>query len=186
MEDQKIIELFFARDERALLETQRSYGGYCHAVARAILCNDEDAEEAVSDALLRVWETIPPKKPDDLKLYIARITRNGALDLWRKRTAGKRGGGQMLVALEELGDCVSGGVDTAAKLEMQELGNAISAFLRTQKQRDRGIFLRRYFYLEDTGVIAHRYGMREGNVLQILSRIRRKLKQYLIQEGYDL
>ncbi len=186
MEDQKIIELFFARDEQALRETQRSYGGYCHAVARAILGSDEDAEEAVSDALLRVWETIPPQKPDNLKLYLARVTRNGALDLWRKRTAGKRGGGQVFIALEELGDCVAGSTDTASKLEAKELGHIVSSFLRTLKQRDRGIFLRRYFYMEDTGAIARRYGMREANVLQILSRTRKKLKHYLIQEGYEL
>ena len=186
MEDQKIIDLFFARDEKALQETQRAYGGYCHAEARSVLGCDRDAEEVVSDALLRVWKTIPPQRPASLKLYMARIARNLAISRWRALGAEKRGGGQMLMALEELGDCVSGNTDVSDRLDKKELGKAISAFLRDQKERDRGIFLRRYFYMEDIGAIARRYGMREANVLQILSRTRKKLKQYLIQEGYDL
>ena len=92
----------------------------------------------------------------------------------------------MLIALEELGDCVSGDGDVSSALDKKELGRAISAFLQTQNQRDRSVFLRRYFYLEDTGAIARRFGLREANVLQILSRTRKKLKQYLIQEGYEL
>lgn len=186
MEDQKIIELFFARDEQALRECQRSYGGYCFAVARAILGSDGDAEEAVSDAMLRAWNSIPPQRPRDLKLYLAAITRNAAVSAWRARNAEKRGGGQLLVALEELGECVSGTDDVSSALDKRELGNAITRFLRTQKERDRSVFLRRYFYLEDTGAIARRFAMREANVLQSLSRTRRKLKQYLIQEGYEL
>ena len=186
MEDQKIIDLFFARDEQALQECQRNYGGYCHAVARSVLGNDGDAEEAVSDAMMAAWNSIPPQRPRQLKAYLARLARNAAVSAWRARTAGKRGGGQMLVALEELGDCVSGDGDVSSALDKKELGRAISAFLQTQNQRDRSVFLRRYFYLEDTGAIARRFGLREANVLQILSRTRKKLKQYLIQEGYEL
>lgn len=186
MEDQKIIDLFFARDEMALQETQRAYGGYCHAVARSVLGCDRDAEEVVSDALLRVWKTIPPQRPQSLKLYFARITRNAALSAWRARSADKRGGGQVTVALEELGESIPGRFDVSASLDRRELAVAITRFLKLQSVRDRGVFLRRYFYLEDTGVIARRYGIRESNVLQILSRIRRKLKQYLIREGYGV
>ena len=186
MEDQKIIELFFARDEQALLEADRSYGGYCFAVARSILGSDRDAEEVVSDTMLRAWNSIPPQKPRNLKLYLAGIARNAAMSAWRAQNAEKRGGGQLLIALDELGECVSGTDDVSSTLDKQELGDAITRFLRKQKERDRGVFVRRYFYLEDTGAIARRFAIREENVLQILSRTRRKLKLFLIQEGYEL
>lgn len=186
MEDHKIIALFFERDERAIKETERSYGGYCYAVAKAVLGSESDAEETVSDALLKVWHTIPPQRPASLKLYMAKITRNLAISRWRALGAEKRGGSQTMIALEELGDCVSDGQDVTLELDKKELSRAISQFLRGEKERDRGIFIRRYFYLEDAGTIALRYGLREANVLQILSRTRRKLKQYLIREGYSL
>jgi len=186
MEDEQIIALYLKRDEQAVSETERAYGGYCFSVANNILCCDADAEEVVADTWMKAWNSIPPQHPKSLKLYLARITRNLALSTWRSRSAGKRGGGQVLVALEELGDCVSGDGDVSHALDKKELGKAISDFLRSQNARDRAVFLRRYFYMEDTEEISRRFGLRESNVLQILSRIRRRLKHYLIQEGYDL
>ena len=186
MEDQKIIEMLLARNEDALLRIRTAYDAYCHQVARSVLAREEDAQEAVADAMLRVWNSIPPNRPENLKLYLARVTRNCALSILRLQNAQKRGGGQLLVALEELGDCVSDRTDVAEALNKRELARAISDFLRKQNGRDRGIFLHRYFHLESTAQIAEQYAMGEANVLQVLSRIRRKLKHYLIQEGYAL
>lgn len=186
MEQCEIIELYFERDERAIEESKKAYGAHCHRIAYSVLGNDADAEETVSDAMLKAWQHIPPDRPAELKLYLSKITRNLALSQWRSRKAGKRGGGQVLIALEELGDCVPGDMDVAQQLDRKELGRTISEFLRREKERDRVLFLRRYFYLEDTASLAARYGLKEANVLQILSRTRRKLKQYLIREGYDL
>ena len=186
MDDQQIVALYKKRDEQAVAETERTYGGYCFAIAENILSSREDAKEVVLDTWMQAWSSIPPHEPENLKLYLARITRNQALSKWRSYNAAKRGGGQVLVALEELGDCACADGDASHTLDKKELGRCISQFLLRQSRRDRAVFLCRYFRFEDTACIARRYGLRESNVLQILSRTRKKLKQYLIQEGYDL
>lgn len=186
MEDHQIIALYIKRDEQAVAETERAYGSYCFSVANNVLNSYPDAEEVVADTWLKAWNTIPPQKPQSLKLYLAKIARNLALSKWRARSAGKRGGGQVLVALEELGDCVSDRQDVGCHLDRKELGRILSAFLRREHPRDRAVFLQRYFYLESTAQISRQFGLTEANVLQILSRTRRKLKKYLIQEGYAL
>lgn len=186
MEDRQIIELYNRRDEQAIAETERAYGRYCFSVANNILLDRSDAEEVVADMLMNAWSAIPPQQPQNLKLFLAKITRNLALSKWRARTTGKRGGGQVLIALEELGDCVSDHQDVNCYLDKKELGRTISMFLRRERPRDRAVFLRRYFYLESTAQISRQFGLTEANVLQILSRTRKKLKKYLIQEGYVL
>lgn len=186
MEEQSIIELFWHRDERAVEEAHRAYGSYCHSIARSVLGNDADAEEVVSDTLLTLWNSLPPQKPNSLKLYMAKIVRNISMSKWRAGTAKKRGGGRVMVALEELGDCVPAKQEVSHSLEQKELSQAISAFLLGEKARDRTVFLRRYFYFDSTADIAAHCGIKESHVLQILSRTRRKLRTYLIQEGYDL
>ena len=186
MEDEEIVELYFARDERALTETARKYGGYCYHIANGILNSPEDADETVSDTWLRVWNSIPPQKPIFLKLFLAKITRNLAFSRWRSMNAAKRGGGETELALEELAECIPGREMVDDELNVKELGRAIRAFLDTIPEREQDIFLRRYFYAEDTISIALRYGMKNANVLRTLSRTRQKLKNYLTKEGYDL
>lgn len=186
MNDQEIIQLYFDRNERAVAETERKYGGYCYTLAYSILGNKEDAEEIVSDTWLRVWNAIPPQHPKALKLYLAKITRNLAFNTYRRRTTQKRGGGEMELVLEELESCIpaSGGVQD--NLNAQELVNVIQIFLSVQSQRDRGIFISRYFLVEEYSTIARRYSLTEGNVQRILSRMRSKLKNYLAKEGYEV
>ena len=186
MDEKEILHLYLNRDEQAVAETQRAYGGYCFAVAMNILGCIQDAEETVSDTMLQLWNSIPPQNPDNLKLFCARITRNFALSKWRRYSAKKRGGGQILVALEELGDCVSGHADPSVTMDKKELGCCISNFLSQQSERDRFVFLRRYFYMDSTTEIGKKCCLREANVLQILSRTRKRLKAHLIKEGYDL
>lgn len=186
MDDNRIIAMFEKRDQQAVTEAERTYGQYCYTVAKNILGNDADAEEAVNDTWLQVWNSIPPQKPAHLKAYLGKITRNLALSAWRQQTAEKRGGGQVQLALDELGECVGENTGPEIQLDAKELGRSISQFLRGQSSRDRGVFLRRYFYLEATPAIARHYGLKEDNVLQILSRTRKKLRQYLTKEGYDL
>lgn len=183
MEDKQIIDLYFARNEQAISETNKKYGPYCNTIAYRILQSLPDAEECVSDTWLRAWNAIPPQKPNVLRQFLAKITRNLSLDRWRANQAQKRGGGEAEVALEELGECIPGGGDPATVLELEELKNAIAAFLRTLPERDRSIFLRRYFYLEKPAAIARRYVLRQANVRLILSRTRQKLKDYLQKEG---
>lgn len=186
MEDNAILELYFAREERAIVETDRKYGGYCYSVANRILCSPEDSEETVSDTYWHTWNSIPPQRPGFLKLFLAKITRNLAFTRWRKLSAEKRGGGETELVLEELAGCIPGTEQIDDRLNARELAAAIRRFLDTLPERDQDIFLRRYFFVEDAEAIAVRYGMKRTNVNLILSRTRAKLKTYLAQEGYIL
>lgn len=186
MEDEKIIELYFARNEKAVTETDRKYGGYCFTLANSILNNREDAEEAVSDTYLKTWNAIPPQKPSMLKMFLAKITRNLSFSRWRKLSAEKRGGGAMELVLQELDTCIPAPGKVEDNLMGKELAKAIRCYLNTLSQREQDIFLRRYFFVEETETIARRYGMKPATVLRTLSRTREKLKHYLTREGYAL
>lgn len=186
MEDNAILELYFSRDEQAISETERKYGGYCYSVADRILNNKEDSEETVSDTLLQAWDSIPPHRPSFLKLFLAKITRNLAFSRWRKASALKRGGGETELVLEELAECIPGTEQVDDQLNARELARAIRRFLDTLPKRDQNVFLQRYFFVVDADTIAARYGMKRTNVNMILFRTRSKLKTYLTKEGYDL
>lgn len=184
MEDNVILDLYFARDELAITETDHKYGKYCYSVAERILNSHEDSEETVSDTLLQAWNSIPPQRPDFLKLFLAKISRNLAFTRWRKLSAAKRGGGITELVLEELAGCIPGREQIDDRLNVRELARVIRKFLDTLPQREQDIFLQRYFYVKDPDAIAVRHGMKRTNVNVILSRIRVKLKTYLAQEGY--
>ena len=186
MEDNTILDLYFARDELAITETDRKYGGYCYSIANRILCNNEDSEETVSDTYWQTWNTIPPQRPNFLKLFLAKITRNLALNRLQKLSAVKRGGGEVDLVMEELAACIPGNEQIDDQLNAKELAGVIREFLDTLPVRDQDIFLQRYFFFDDADTIAARFRMKGTNVNLILSRTRRKLKTHLTQEGYDL
>ena len=167
-----------------MAETHKKYGGYCFALANTILCNREDAEETVSDTYLKTWQAIPPKKPQVLKMFLAKITRNLSFSRWRKLSAEKRGGRVMELVLEELDACIPAPGKVEDSLMGKELAKAVRCFLNTCPEREQDLFLRRYFFLEETQSIANRYGMKPATVLRTLSRTREKLKTYLTREGY--
>lgn len=151
-----------------------------------ILDDPGDVEEVLADTWLKAWQAIPPKKPQYFKLFLGKIARNQALSTYRGKTALKQGGGTVQLALEELGECIPAPNEIDSRLQQEVLKDTIEKFLLSESRQARSVFLRRYFFLEDTAEIARRYGLRESNVLMILSRTRTKLKKYLIQEGYDL
>ena len=186
MYDEKIIALFQNRDERAVQACMDTYGSYCRVVAAGILSDSGDIEEAVADTWLLAWNCIPPQHPQCLRLFSGRITRHRAISIWRKKYADSRGGGQVAVALEELGECIATGSSVEDNVDVKELQGAITKFLKSRPAVHRQMFLRRYFYLEEIPAIACRCGLKEGNVRMILSRTRQKLRKYLIQEGYNL
>lgn len=186
MEDQAILDLYFARDELAITETDRKYGSYCYSVANRILGSAEDSEETVSDTYYHTWNAIPPQRPTFLRLFLAKITRNLAFARWRKLSAAKRGGGETELVLEELAGCIPGREQIDDGLNAVELAKTIRAFLDTLPDREQDIFLQRYFYVEDPETIARRHAIRQSNVNLILCRTRAKLKTYLKQEGYNL
>ena len=182
MDDGRIVELFWRREEAALTETRAKYGAYCFAIAKNILFNPEDAEECVNDALLRAWLAIPPQRPQRLKLFLARIVRNISFDRYKAARAGKRGGGELPLVLDELRDC-AGKESAESELERKELASAIEAFVHELPEREKVVLLRRYFYTEPISDIAARLGLSETNTETILSRTRKKLRNYLAKEG---
>lgn len=182
LRDEEIISLYWRRDERALAETERAYGSRCLTLAKRILRNQEDAEECVSDSYLRVWQRIPPERPDNLGGYLTRILRNLCLDRLRQQGAAKRGGRAVTVSLDELSG-VTGRDSPESGLLAQELGKAVDRFLRTQSEEARGVFLRRYYYFDTRSEIAARYEISAAQVSVLLSRTRKRLRNYLKKEG---
>ncbi|MCR5808452.1 MAG: sigma-70 family RNA polymerase sigma factor [Clostridiales bacterium] len=182
MDDSRIIDLFFARDERAIEETNNKYGAYCFTVANNILESREDAEECVSDTWLRAWNAIPPKRPAVLKAFLLKIARNISLDRLKAARAAKRGGGETELAIEELGECVAGTADVFGELMEKRISGLIRDFVHGLTERERAVFVRRYFFLESVKTVAQRYGMSEGSVMTQLSRTRKKLKDILEKE----
>ncbi len=183
MEDEKIIDLYWARQERALAETELKYGRYCRAIAENILHCPEDSDECVSDTWLHAWNAMPPKRPTILQAFLGRITRNLSIDRWKAARAEKRGGGSMELALDELSECVPSGTGIERVLDEKELSHAIDTFLRTLPERECGVFLRRYWYADPIRRIAQQYGMNENSVKSVLFRTREKLRKYLEGEG---
>lgn len=183
MDDRQIIELYFDRDEKAIAETSQKYGIYCFTIANGILQSDQDAEECVNDTWLRTWNSIPPQKPNCFRLFLARITRNLALDKCKERSRQKRGG-VVLLALDEIDEFLPAPDRVETQAEEEELMRSINRFLRSLTERDCNIFINRYFHVESAKTIADKYDLTEGNVQKILLRTRNKLKRYLESEGY--
>lgn len=185
LEDSKIIELFFARVEQAIVELSAKYGAVCSRIARNILKNDLDAEECVNDTYLAAWNTIPPQKPNPLRTYIFRIVRNIAITKYHANTSEKRNS-YYDVALEELENCFAASVTVEQEISAKELSVQIDRFLATLDEENQIMFVRRYWYSDSISDIAERFKMSNNNVSVRLSRIRDKLKVHLKKEGFEL
>lgn len=185
MEDMEIIELYWQRDERAVKESDTKYGRLCRSIALRLLNSMEDSDECVSDTWLRAWNTMPPQRPEILRAFFAKITRNLALDRCRRSAAQKRGGGEVNAALEELSCCVSGG-DLETEMERRELVRVLNDFLHSLGEQERKIFLRRYWLAESVSVIAKGCGMSANAVSLRLMRLRAKLKEHLEREEVSI
>lgn len=180
MDDEKIIELFFARSEQAIGELDVKYGKLCHNLSHNILGNHADAEECVNDAYLGAWNAIPPAKPNPLQAYICKIVRNISLKLYYRREAAKRSS-TYEVAISEWEASLSSTNTVEDEVEAHELARIIERFLETMTAKNRVIFMLRYAYFEPYADIAKRVGLTEKNVSVRLSRIRQKMKQYLFE-----
>ena len=184
MEDRQIIELYWQRNADAISETAGKYGAYCFQVADNILHDTGDSEECVNDTWLRAWNAMPPERPNVLRMFLAKITRNLSFDRFNARNAKKRGGGEIALVLDELEECLASGTDVETAYEGKELGQCIKRFVRGLSEQDGNVFVRRYFFTDPVSAIARRYGLTENNVMVILSRTRKKLKLELMKEGY--
>lgn len=186
MEDKQIIALYWDRSENAISETDRKYGHYCHHIANNILQDAQDAAECVNDAYLRLWNAIPPQRPDNLRTFLGKITRNLALNRYEKRSAEKRGGDHHAAVLEELQECVTAGDPTEQILDKLVLTNVLNEFLASLKPETRKILVRRYWYFSSVEEIATELGITQSKVTVTLCRLRRKLAELLEKEGFTL
>ena len=184
MQDREIICLYRNRDERAVTETDKAYGAYCRSIAQTITGNALDAEECVNDTYLHAWNAIPPQCPEKLSAFLGRITRNLSLDRVRRNHAQKRGGGEYVQITEELEACLPSADDTARDVENAALKSVVNAFLRTLRERDRALFLLRYFYMKPITACAEACGVSENNAKVTLHRLRKKLKAFLEKEDW--
>ncbi len=185
MDDSKIIELYMQRAERAIIETSKKYGRYCHYIAYGILQNDEYAKECVNDTYLRAWDSIPPNSPNSLQTFLGKITRNLSLNKREKLSAEKRGGGQTPLILDELAECIPDG-DASHTVENIVIRDALNRFLDGLPTEAQKIFVRRYWYMSSVKEIADEYGLSQSKVSVILFRTRAKLKALLEKEGIVL
>ena len=183
MEDSKIIELYWKRDESAIDESGKKYGRYCHAIAYNILYSAEDSKECVNDTWHNAWRVIPPEKPNRLQCFFGRITRNLALDRYGYNRAKKRNGGIEAV-IDEYYECIPNG-EFSIEDELI-LKNLINGFLESLDSHTRIIFLQRYWYTCGVQEIAENMGMTENNVSVTLHRTRNKFKAYLEKEGINV
>ena len=184
MDDSRIVELYLQKNADAISETSSKYGPYCFTIADNVLHSPEDSEECVNDTWLHTWNAIPPQRPNVLRMFLAKITRNLSLKRFAARKADKRGGGEIILVLDELAECVTSGVDVETAYEAREMEECVRHFVRTLPERDGNVFVRRYFFMEPVSAIAMRYGLTENNVMVILTRTRKKLKLKLIKEEY--
>ena len=185
MDDLEIIELYWSRSENAILATVEKYGKYCYFIAYRILEDHEDAMECVNDTYLRAWDSMPPERPDSLAAFLGKITRNLSLNRWKQDRTKKRGGAEADLAFEELEMCIAAGQDPAESMELQALTGLINSFLFDQPERNRNIFLRRYWMLSPIKEIADFYGVSESRIKSILFRMRKKLGKLLQNEGFE-
>ena len=186
MTDEKIIELYFERSEKALEETERAYDRYLYSISLGILSDVSDAEEIVNDTYLKAWNSIPPEKPRSLKSFLAMITRSLSLNRLEYRHAQKRSGNQYSLALDELSECIANSESEDDSSSLGELSELINRFLHSLPTEPRRIFIRRYWYLERVCDSAQSYHISESKVKSILHRTRKKLKTELVKEGFNI
>ena len=186
MEDEKIVQLIWDRNENGIYELSEKYDRYCFCISERIVHDEEDAQECVNDTWLFTWNSIPPRRPSILSSFVSKITRNTAIDRYRKRNAQKRMDSHMediAGEVEKIGSAISS--DIEIYLKKKELVKLFDRFLATLSERDRDIFIRRYWYMDPIKAIADRHACGESKIKSVLARSRKKLYGLLKEAGYE-
>ena len=186
MTDERIVELYWDRDESAIAETQSKYGRYLTKIAYNILTDKEDSLESVNDTYMHAWKSMPPHRPSVLSAYLAKITRRVAIDILRRKSRDKRVPSEYTFSLSELEECISDSKSVEQQIDAEELGKAITTYLKSITADARCLFIGRYFYLDSLKEVARYCGMSEAKAKSMLYRTRCGLKAYLEQEGYHI
>lgn len=184
MDDEKIVSLYWDRDESAIRETEEKYDRYLTKIAHNILNNYEDSRESVNDTYLAAWNSMPTHRPNVLSTYLGKITRRLSIDIFRGRNREKRKASEYALSLSELGECVSGGNTTEEIVNVNLLADAIGIYLRTLPEDARNLFIGRYYFLDSLKEAAAYCGMTESRAKSLLHRTRLGLKDYLEKEGF--
>ena len=184
MDDKKIIGLFLARDENALRAVEQKYGALCYYVSKNILGRHEDCEECVNDVLLALWQSIPPEKPENLRAFTAKLTRNRAIA--KRRDQNSRGRSEVTIVSDECLDFLDSGGDLLTEFESRRMGKVISEFLAEVEEDARDVFVLRYFLGMKLEAVAKETGFTLGKVKMSLSRTKKRLREKLRKEGFEL
>lgn len=185
MEDSQIMDLYWNRNEYAIVETERKYGDLCHNIAMNLLSVREDAEECVNDTWNEAWNLMPPQRPENLKAWLCKIVRNISINLWRKNHARKRYNG-ITQMLDELEDCIPSSQNIEQEIEDAELGRCISAWLLSLSPEDRILFVRRYWYGNALNELAKEWNIPSAKLTKKMYRLRLSLKVTLEREDIYL
>ncbi len=186
MSDEKIIELYFKRDERAINETDTKYRKFLFSIAYNILHDTCDCEECLNDTYKDAWNSIPPARPSLLQAFLAAIMRRTAIDLYKTKTRQKRISSEFTVSLSEIEDFISNKDDTFSSVDANELGRVISDFVRSLSQRKMYIFMSRYYIFRPINEISKFLGCSESTVNKEIASIKKQLKEKLKEEGYTV
>lgn len=186
MDEKMIIDKLWLRAEDVLTVVAEKYGKLCTSIAMSVTGSAEDAGECVNDVYMKLWSTVPPERPSSLKAYLAKLTRNAAIDKVRASVRQKRSGGGRDVALSELESCIPGGETPEDAFEERELAERINAFLRERDKTSRLIFIGRYWSYMSVADLAEKFGFSQSKVKSILHRTRCALKEKLEKEGYSI
>ena len=186
MKDQEIVGLYWDRNEDAIHQTQMKYGAYLSKVAYNILADFEDSKECVNDTYLAAWNSMPANRPSILSTYLGKITRQIAIDMFRKKNRLKRYASQYAISLEELGDSFTDGATPEQELDAKMLDAAINRFICALPKLTQRAFVGRYVFFDSIKDIAGYCGMKESKLKSLLYRTRQQLKLYLKKEGFDV
>ena len=186
MSDEDIVALYWKRDEEAIKQTKLKYEAYLMKIAKNMLKDYQESQEAVNDTYLAAWNSMPENRPKILSLYLGKLIRHISIDVIRKRTSKKRNGSEYDLSYEELDECLSDRSNPDDALSAEELSKEITAFLQTLSVQERVIFISRYYRFDSIKQIADRYHSSESAVKTMLHRTRNKLKEVLIKKGYTV
>ena len=182
--NERIVKLYWERNEAAIRESEAKYGKYCYTIAYNILHSNEDSEECVNDTYIGIWNAIPPERPNNFKSFVCRIARNLSLRRLESLSRQKRSA-EVLLSLDQLSEVLSD-ENIADTVSDEDIGRLISRFLRAENEDSRNVFIRKYYFFDSVHAIAKRYSFTESKVKNMLLRTRKKLKEYLIKEGVEL
>lgn len=183
LDDERIIELYWQRDESAISQTDKKYRTYLFTIAYNILRDEFESDECLNDTYFSTWNSIPPAKPSRFQLFLSKITRNISVDKYRKNTAEKRIPSEMMISLDELGECISAEDSFESEEISRDIARVLNAYLYTLSSDDAFIFVCRYYYYDKVSKIADMLSMSEKTIYRRLSNIRKSLKELLVKEG---